>query len=116
MLWDEGRFRIWYGSCIEWEGGAESEYEFSLKYAESNDGFNWSRNGVVALGCNSPYEDAIARPHVIRENNLYKMWYSKKKGPITGWATQNQSTDKIGSGWMIWLGSTFQKVVNGIRK
>ncbi len=81
LLWDEDRFRIWYGSCIEWDGSTVSDYEFSLKYAESNDGFNWTRAGEVVLGCDSPHEDAIARPHVIRENGLFKMWYSKKKGP-----------------------------------
>lgn len=82
LLWDDGRYRIWYGSCVEWDGPKVSDYEFSLKYAESNDGINWTRTGEVTLGCNSPHEDAIARPHVIREINLFKMWYSRKKGPF----------------------------------
>ena len=82
LLWDEGRYRIWYGSCVEWDGPKTSDYEFSLKYADSNDGLNWTRTGEVTLGCNPPHEDAIARPHVIRESNLFKMWYSKKKGPF----------------------------------
>jgi hypothetical protein len=80
LLWNEGRFRIWYGSCVEWDGDKVSDYEFSLKYAESNDGLNWTRTGDVVLGCDFPSEDAIARPHVIWENGLFKMWYSRKKG------------------------------------
>lgn len=80
VLWDDDRFRIWYGSCINWIGNNVSGYEFSLKYAESNDGLNWTRTGNVVLGCNSPYEDALARPHVIHEDGLFKMWYSRKKG------------------------------------
>lgn len=80
LLWYEGRFRIWYGSCTEWDGGKVSDYEFSLKYAESKDGLNWTRTRGVVLGCDFPLEDAIARPHVIRENGLFKMWYSRKKG------------------------------------
>jgi len=80
LLWDDGRFRIWYGSCIEWKGDTVSGYKFSLKYAESNDGRTWIRTGEVVLDCNFPHEDAIARPHVIREDGLFKMWYSRKKG------------------------------------
>lgn len=81
LLWDEGRFRIWYGSCIEWDGDTVSDYQFSLKYAESDDGLIWTRTGEVALGSDFPREDAVARPHVIHEDGLFKMWYSKKKGP-----------------------------------
>jgi hypothetical protein len=80
LLWDDGRFRIWYGSCTEWSGSTVSDYEFSLKYAESIDGLTWTRTSKVVLGCNFPNEDAIARPHVIRENGVFKMWYSRKKG------------------------------------
>jgi hypothetical protein len=80
LLWDDGRFRIWYGSCTEWSGSTVSDYEFSLKYAESIDGLTWTRTSKVVLGCNFPHEDAIARPHVIRENGVFKMWYSRKKG------------------------------------
>ena len=82
VLKSDGRFHIWYGSCIEWDGGRVSDYEFSLKYAESIDGLNWVRSGEIALGCNFPYEDAIARPHVLEEDGLFRMWYSKKKGPF----------------------------------
>lgn len=80
LLWKDGLFRIWYGSCTEWNGSKVSDYEFSLKYAESNDGLNWTRTGKVALSCDTPLEDAIARPHVILENGHFKMWYSRKKG------------------------------------
>lgn len=81
LLWDKNRFRIWYGSCLEWDGCTVLDYNFSIKYAESMDGYNWERNGEVVLECDFPEEDAIARPHVIQEDGLFKMWYSKKKGP-----------------------------------
>jgi hypothetical protein len=81
LLWDGDRFRIWYGSCISWNGPTVADYQFSLKYAESQDGVHWTRRGNVVLPCRHPEEDAIARPHVLREHGLYKMWYSRKKGP-----------------------------------
>jgi hypothetical protein len=57
------------------------DYQFALKYAESADGLHWQRHGEVALPCRIPGEDAVARPHVIREGGGYRMWYSRKKGP-----------------------------------
>lgn len=81
LLWDEDRYRIWYGSCVEWTGNTVLDYEFCLKYAESGDAVKWTRTGDVALACRPPQEDALARPHVIREDGRYKMWYSRKKGP-----------------------------------
>lgn len=80
LMWDKDRFRIWYGSCLEWDGNSVSDYQFSIKYAESTDGITWERKGNVVLACDFPHEDAIARPHVIKEDGLYKMWYSMKKG------------------------------------
>ena len=81
LLWDGDRYRIWYGSCLEWRGSTVLDYEFSLKYAESPDGLDWTRTGEVAVACTPPGEDAIARPHVVRDGDLYRMWYSRKKGP-----------------------------------
>lgn len=81
LLWDENRYRIWYGSCVEWDGSTVLDYEFSLKYAESVDGLDWTRTGEVVLACQPPQEDAVARPHVVREDGRFRMWYSRKKGP-----------------------------------
>lgn len=81
LLWHRDRFRIWYGSCTEWTGDTVSDYQFSLKYAESDDAVSWRRDGELVLNCDFPREDAIARPHVLYEDGIFKMWYSKKKGP-----------------------------------
>ncbi len=40
----------------------------------------WERRGDVAIGAASPAEYAIARPCVVKENGLYRMWYSHR-GP-----------------------------------
>lgn len=81
LLRDGDRYRIWYGSCIDWTGNSVLDYQFALKYAESADGLDWQRQGEVAVPCRLPDEDAVARPHVIREDGIYRMWYSRKKGP-----------------------------------
>lgn len=80
VLYDDGIYRMWYGTCEEWNGYSVADYFFSLKYAESKDGINWERLDNFSIRCDRAIEDAIARPHVIKKDNLYKMWYSKKKG------------------------------------
>ena len=80
VLLDDSRYRVWYGSCEEWLGTSVRDYIFSIKYAESDDGINWKRQNSHAIKCNRNWEDAIARPHVIKDKDSYKMWYSKKKG------------------------------------
>jgi len=80
VLFDGEKYRMWYGSCEEWNGSSVKDYFFSIKIAESKDGINWERNGLYALRCNRDFEDAVSRPHVVKDQDLYRMWYSKKKG------------------------------------
>jgi len=51
-----------------------------IKYAESDDGLNWRRDGRIAIDLSGPGEYAIARPCVVREGDVYHMWYSHR-GP-----------------------------------
>lgn len=74
VLWDEGRYRMWYGSNIRW-GAQKADMQHLLKYAESDDGITWRRDGRIVLGFKSPAEYAICRPCVIREGNRYRMWF-----------------------------------------
>jgi hypothetical protein len=77
VLFDEGRWRMWYLTNTEWrivDGAPKPRYH--LKYAESDNGFEWDRKGVVAIDFKSEEEFAISRPFVLREEGLYKMWYS----------------------------------------
>ncbi len=70
-------WRMWYLSCVKWEiydGKAEPYY--NIKYAESKDGINWDREGIVAIDFKSPDEAGIVRPSIIRDSSIYKMWYS----------------------------------------
>ena len=51
-----------------------------IKYAESDDGIHWKREGVIAVGLEAAGEYAIARPCVVKDGSLYRMWYSHR-GP-----------------------------------
>jgi len=74
---ENGKWRMTYVSGIKWEevnGSLKSYYH--IKYAESEDGINWKREGIVSIDFQTKEETNIARSWVIKENNLYKMWYS----------------------------------------
>lgn len=70
-------WRMWYLSCTGWslENG-KPQHRYHIKYAESDDGIHWRRNGVVAIDYTDENEYAISRPSVIRETDCWKMWYS----------------------------------------
>jgi hypothetical protein len=69
-------WRMWYVSGIGWVHRDLPRY--NIKYAESRDGVHWVREGVVCIDFKSDEENALARPCVVREDGIYKMWYSYK--------------------------------------
>ena len=77
VIHENGRFRMWYASMDRWqEEPSGVRHHYNIKYCESADGTNWSRQGVVAIDYEKPGEYAFGRPFVLREGGGYKMWYS----------------------------------------
>jgi len=70
-------WRMWYGSNLRW-GPGQKDMAYVIKYAESSNGIRWNRQGVIAIGLESEKESALARPCVIKEDGVYKMWYSRR--------------------------------------
>jgi len=80
VLRDRGAWRMWYVSGFKWkdeDGVLESYYH--IKYAESKDGVDWKRNGFVCIDLRGG-EKNIARPCVMKEKSMYRMWYSYNRG------------------------------------
>jgi hypothetical protein len=70
-------WRIWYLSCTGWRvRNHKIEHRYHIKYAESDDGVSWRRNGVIAIDYAGENEYAISRPSVIKDGESWKMWYS----------------------------------------
>jgi hypothetical protein len=81
VLIEEGIWRMWYVSCVGWKLIDQSpRHYYHIKYASSNDGIQWHPDGTVAIDFESDEEYAFSRPSVIRDGNLYKMWYSYRGG------------------------------------
>lgn len=79
VLREAGGWRMWYGSNLRW-GPVQSDMDHVLKYAESDDGRNWRRDGRIALPLSAPGEYALARPCVVRDPGVYRMWFTHR-GP-----------------------------------
>lgn len=46
-----------------------------LKYAESHDGIHWKRDGAIAVDFKCPEEYAICKPCVLKDPDVYPMWF-----------------------------------------
>jgi hypothetical protein len=79
VLVEDDLWRMWYVSGTGWEmNEGKPRHHYHIRYAESSDGIHWRREGRVCIDYKSRDEYAIARPCVIKENGLYKMWYSHR--------------------------------------
>lgn len=68
-------WRLWYVCSVGWLDPDTPKYH--IRYAESDDGIHWRREGVVCIDF-LPGEQALARPCVLKDGSLYRMWYSYK--------------------------------------
>jgi hypothetical protein len=69
-------WNMWYISATHWEIVNGSPRHFYLpKYAHSEDGLHWQTEDKRCLEFGDG-EYAFSRPHVIKEDGIYKMWYA----------------------------------------
>jgi predicted GH43/DUF377 family glycosyl hydrolase len=82
VLIEEGLWRMTYVSGSRWEQSSEGELQsrYHIKYAESQDGIHWKREGKVAIDLFAK-ETNIARPCVLKHGSYYRMWYCKAELP-----------------------------------
>lgn len=69
-------FRIFYVSGHEWVHKDLPRY--NIKTGHSQDGKHWVREGHVCLDFRDETENALARPYVVLENGLWRMWFAYK--------------------------------------
>lgn len=72
----EDYWHMWYVSGVRWENLRKRLKPYChIRYACSKDGINWERNGNICIDFKNKLEYYFARPSVVLENGLYKMWY-----------------------------------------
>lgn len=76
VLIENGIWRMWYMAALRWvEIDGRPEPVYHLRYAESMDGIEWSRSPHACIDLRSPEEGGIVRASVIKDRDVYKMWY-----------------------------------------
>ena len=68
-------WHIWYLSGLDWLPGDPPGSTYNLRYAVSADGIDWQSHGTVAVDFAHPNEIAIARPCVMKDGDLWQMWF-----------------------------------------
>jgi predicted GH43/DUF377 family glycosyl hydrolase len=77
VRYESGIWKAWYLNCVKWElENNKPKHSYHIKYAESNDGIHWERNGIIAIDFKNKFEYAISVPRVFKKENGYVMWYS----------------------------------------
>lgn len=75
VLREASGYRMYYVAGVEWVHVDLPRY--NIQTATSSDGKNWDRSGMVAIDF-SEHENALARPYVVSEDGIYRMWFSSK--------------------------------------
>lgn len=92
---ENGIWRNWYLSCTGWEKVDDRlEPRYHLKYAESNDGIHWCREGRIAIDYAHPDEGGIVRASVCKDGDIYRMWYCFRN--ISSYRNDQKSSYRIG--------------------
>jgi predicted GH43/DUF377 family glycosyl hydrolase len=73
---EQNIWHMWYASATGFVMVNEKpEPLYIIKYASSANGIDWTRENITCIHPKSEFE-ANARPTVIRENGIYKMWFT----------------------------------------
>ncbi|MEQ1844058.1 MAG: hypothetical protein ABL983_00605 [Nitrospira sp.] len=72
----EDEYRMYYVSGCGWQHKDLPRY--NIKLARSRDGKSWQREGHICIDFKDVSENALARPYVIFEDGLWKMWFAHK--------------------------------------
>jgi hypothetical protein len=73
IIIENGIWRMWYDSADYWIN--EGLPRYNIKYAESTDGINWNREGIVSVDYKTDDETRVSRASIIKDDGVYKMWF-----------------------------------------
>jgi len=82
VLLEEGIFKSWYNSGLNWEAGTDQskKMRYGIHYAESNDGLDWQYFPGLVIPLKDEFEHSFGRPCVAAWNNKYHMLFSCRGG------------------------------------
>jgi hypothetical protein len=95
VLQENGIWKMWYLSNTKWvEYKGKMEPFYHIKYAESDNGIDWKREGQVAIDYKDENECGIVRACVLKDKDTYKMWYAHRN--LQNYREDKQNSYRIG--------------------
>lgn len=77
VLKESEHLKMWYWSCLFWSNENGSvHYNNVIKQAQSQDGISWEAKKEICIAPDIAADFSVGRPWVLKEQGLYKMWYS----------------------------------------
>lgn len=84
LIFENGIWRAWYGGGSRFIKEGDSVLpSYNVRYFESSDGINFPKKGKVVLDFIYEDEYRIGRPYVMKDGDMYRMFYgyaTKSKG------------------------------------
>ncbi len=97
ILFEDDIYKVWYGVGSEWDFINGMPYpKYNIRYIESKNGLNFGCNGKVCIDFKDD-EYRLGRPRVYKQNNRYKMFYTK--GTLKGKYLPGYAESNNGSKW-----------------
>ena len=95
ILRENGVWKMWYLSNTDWVMyNGKSEPFYHIKYAESDNGIDWKRDGTIAIDYKDENECGIVRACVLKDKDTYKMWYAHRN--LQNYREDKHSSYRIG--------------------
>ena len=69
-------WRLYFVAGVGWESPDLPRYH--IRSADSDDGLTWRREGHVCIDFSAADENALARPMVLRDGPVWRMWFAHK--------------------------------------
>lgn len=99
VMHDAGVFKMWYVGGSDWVVARGKHLPvYNMRYLTPQDGVTWGPEGRVVLDFATLDEHAFGRPWVLKEDGLYRMFYSVRshsKGYRVGYAESPDGVDWI---------------------
>lgn len=101
VIKDKDMWKMWYVSGAKWElVKSGSKHFYHIRSSYSKDAINWTREGNICIDFKNNLEYAIARPSILFDGNLYKMWYCYRASAETEFYRIGYAESLEGTKWI----------------
>ena len=96
VMFENGVYKTWYSAGRDWEhvGGKERQ-SYDVYYTESDDPAEFPRKGTLCVERDTAVEHGLGRPQVIKVEDEYKLFYTRRMLNMKYWMGYSVSQDGI---------------------